>query len=101
MAQIQGVTQANKLEVDATNQAARMAQYSQEGRIYTAKATTGVLPAALAADAVLFGMREAAAPGRNIYIMRIDMAFSVNVAYTATQQFGVYMQRYSVANLTG
>ncbi len=95
---------ATQMEVDSDWFSARMSAYPRElngGGIYSVRATTGVLAAALAVDAPVFGMREAAAPTRNAYLLRVQAAFSWVVAATAAQQFGFYFERFSAANLAG
>lgn len=91
---------------------------------YMAPWTTGVLPAALAANAFLAGIRcgptqtnptlpagtsdhpttnplTVGQTNRRIYINEISLQLSVTTAFTASQQFGLYLVRYSVANLGG
>jgi hypothetical protein len=67
---------------------------------YMARWTTGVLAAALAVDAPVAGIRNGpTANTKNVYIQEIGVSFAAVVAFTATQQFGLYLDRYSAANL--
>src|SRR3954470_3969440 len=83
---------------------------------YTVDLTTGVLAAALAADAPLFAIRcgptqtDPILPGglnavgsskRRIYITEIGLRVRSVAAFTATRQFGLYLGRFSVANMAG
>lgn len=82
---------------------------------YMASLTTGVLAATLAADAPIFAIRNgptqtdfnpstsigAIAAKRFVHITSISLRVSSIVAFTAAQQFGLYLQRFSVANLAG
>jgi hypothetical protein len=91
-------------EVDSDWRSRRVSIYPRHlnsGGIYTVRMTTGVLAAALAANAMVAGIREGAAPSRNIYIMRIQASFSWVIAATGSQQFGFYLERFSAANPTG
>lgn len=90
------------LEVETTLKAARTTIYPREVfGLHSIRATTGVMTAALAVDAPVFGIRAAAAPTKDTYITRICGSFSWVVAATAAQQFGFYWERFSAANLAG
>jgi hypothetical protein len=85
--------------------------------VYQAALSTGVLNAALAADAPIAGMRcgptQTAFPNpttppasimagtRRVYLIEIRLKTTITAAFTAVQQFGWYLMRYSVANLAG
>lgn len=80
---------------------------------YIASLTTGVLAATLAADAPIFGIRCGPTQAevlptagiitkpRFVYISEIGLSVNGVVAFTAAQQFGLYLERFSVANLAG
>lgn len=80
---------------------------------YAGSITSGVLAATLAADAPIFGLRNGPTqtgttlgPGlldlqRFVYIKEIQLRVSSTVAFTAIQQFGLYIERFSGANLAG
>jgi hypothetical protein len=104
MATINDTTTGDATKVDADLKNARVGIYPRGlngGGVYSVRATTGILTAALAVDAPIFGMREAAVPTRNAYILRIDIGFGCTVAFTTGSQVGFYMERFSVANLAG
>lgn len=97
-------TPANLAKIDADWKNQRVAIFPRglnSGGMYAVRATSGVLAAALAVNAPVFGMRQNAAPVRNIFINRIDMSFGCTVAFTTGSQVGFYMERFSVANLAG
>ncbi len=103
MAYIKGGTTGAIAEIENNLKTQRTTVYPHEVvGAYMARWTTGVLGAALAVNAVLAGIRNGpTANSKNIYIVEIGLMFGVNVAYTATQQFGLYLERYSTANLGG
>lgn len=80
---------------------------------YIASITSGVLAATLAADAPIFGIRCGPTQAevlptagiitkpRFIYITEIGLKVNSVVAFTAAQQFGLYIERFSAANLAG
>lgn len=80
---------------------------------FLARWTTGVMAAALAADAVIAAIRNGptqslvAAVGNvpnqttKAYIMGLQLKLSGTVGFTAVQQFGFYLQRFSTANMAG
>lgn len=80
---------------------------------YIVSITSGVLGATLAADSPIFGIRcgptqtevlptaGIITKPRFIYITEIALRVNSVVAFTAAQQFGLYMERFSVANLAG
>lgn len=82
---------------------------------YMASFTTGVLAATLAADAPICAIRNgptqtAFNPSTSVgvistqrwaYITEIGIRVSGVVAFTAAQQFGLYLRRFSVASLAG
>lgn len=79
--------------------------------------TTGALAAALAVDAPVAAIRcgptqtDAANPTtppasimrgvRRIFITGLEISVSSITAFTAAQQFGLYLQRFSAANMAG
>lgn len=71
--------------------------------------TTGVLAAALAADAPIASMRvgptqtAGSIQGGTVkaYVRWISLRLASTVAFTAAQQFGLYLQRFSGANMAG
>lgn len=81
---------------------------SQSG-VYIAALTTGVLGATLAADAPIGALRcgptqtasSIMAGTRLIYVTELGVKVASVVAFTAAQQFGLYLQRFSAANLAG
>jgi len=80
---------------------------------YIASLTSGVLAATLAADAPIFAIRCGPTQAevlptagliskpRFIYISEIGLKVNSVVAFTAAQQFGLYIERFSAANLAG
>lgn len=104
MAVLEDPVTADTHRIDADWRSARVSVYPRHlnsGGIYATRATTGILAAALAVDAPVFGLREAAAPTRNVFILRIDIGFGCTVAFTTGSQVGFYMERFSAANLGG
>jgi hypothetical protein len=93
-----GATSGNMAEVDAAVLAQRVAVYPKNQPNFGARVTTGVLAAALAAGAPIFGIRAGATP---IYVIQVVVSFSWAVAATAMQQFGLVMERFSGAALAG
>lgn len=90
--------------------------------LYSASWQTGVMAAALAADGILAGIRcgptqtDVSQPGsgqqgqgtlvvgqtrRRVYVTELSIQLSITAAFTAVQQFGLYLRRYSAANLAG
>lgn len=84
-------------------------EVSQVTGQYLGRWATAVLGVALAADAPICGIRcgptqtPAAIQGgtRKVYVQEIGLRFSVLAAFTAAQQFGFYLQRFTSANLAG
>jgi hypothetical protein len=87
--------------VDPVEKAVRVASYKPAGEFYMARATSGVLAAALAVDAPIFAMRHGAAAAKTAYVHKIDLGFGCAVAFTTGSQVGFYLQRFSVAALAG
>jgi hypothetical protein len=85
--------------IDPGQKAVRVALYKPEGEFYMARATSGILAAALAVDAPVFAMRHGAAAVKAAYIHKIDIGFGATVAFTTGSQTGFYLQRFSVAAL--
>lgn len=101
MPTIQSGATSDLATVDPTVKAIRAALYPKNQESYSARATTGLLGATLAADAPIFGIRNASAAAKSLYIEKIDLGFSVTTAFTATQQFGLYLERFNAAVLGG
>lgn len=76
---------------------------------YLGRWSTAVLAAALAADAPICSLRcgptqtPASIQGgtRKVYVQEIGLRFSILAAFTAAQQFGFYLQRFTGANMAG
>lgn len=79
---------------------------------FLASWTTGSLAAALAADAPIAAIRcgptqttvdtaGSLTGTRKIYITEIGIQLSITTAFTAIQQFGLYLGRFSAANMAG
>lgn len=101
MPTIQSGATSDLLTVEPNVKALRAVLYPKQQESYSARATTGLLGATLAADAPIFGIRNATGAAKSLYIEKIDLGFSVTTAFTATQQFGLYLERFSAAALAG
>lgn len=70
--------------------------------LFYARVSTGVLAAALAVDAPVFGIRNGPTTNtKRVVIVRLKLQFSTQAAFTAVQQFGFYLEKYNTANLAG
>ena len=103
---VKGAASGNFCEVDGGVLAQRVSKYPKHtsagvGISYSVRGTTGILAAALAAGAALFGIRQASSPTKSIYITQIRATFACVVAFTTGSQVGFVLERFSVANLAG
>lgn len=70
--------------------------------LFYARVSTEVLAAALAVDAPVFGIRSGPTNNtKRVVIVGLKLQFSTQAAFTAVQQFGFYLERFSAANLAG
>jgi len=106
MAIIKGGTTGALTEVGSASKGARIVSPggsdAEGGGAYIVRATTGVLAAALAVDAPIFGIRNGPTTNTKVvYITNIAIDFDTMVVFAAQQQFGFYLDRFSAANLAG
>lgn len=73
---------------------------SRRGAAFAVRATTGILAAALAADATVFAMRALTA-GKRAYVTKITAGFACTVAFTAGSQQLFVADRFTTATPTG
>jgi hypothetical protein len=103
MAILKGKLSGVEHEVE-TGGLARASIYPRVGSAaYVHGIRTGLLGAALAADAPIFGVRNGTGAGNalNVYLTHLQLMVTTTTAFTAAQEFGWYGQRFSAANLAG
>lgn len=67
---------------------------------YEVRLTTGIIAAAAAADATWAALRNGPTSGRTVHIVDLSLEVDGVVAFTAAQQFGIYMERFTAGNAT-
>lgn len=103
MAFLKGAVGGFLAEIESVIKALRVAHYPRDvSGSYCYGIRTGLLAAALAADAPIWAMRNGPTGNtKNIYFSGGFFWFITTTAFTAAQEFGFYLQRFSVANLAG
>lgn len=88
--------------------AARFPYYSRRIAQCSGNWTTGIMAAALAADAAIASMRvgptqtvDASHPGIKAWVTGLEVKVYNTVAWTAVQQFGLYLSKFSAAAMAG